>query len=123
MRNHLLASIAILLSLAVMVLAADPVPLTTAEGKLLKADKEMLSFQPRDSSGKFGKAVTLKITGTSKITTLSARTMDKKLVMVQKDTDAKDLTAGQHIAVIYAEPTGQEPVLLSAIVQPAGDKK
>ena len=44
---------------------------------------------------------------------------DKKTVLVQKDTDAKDLTAGEMIHVIYATPAGQEPVLLSAVVQPA----
>jgi len=111
-----------MLFLVGVVLAADPVPLATAEGKVTKADKDSLSFQPRDPSGKFGKAVTLKITGTSKITTLTTRTMDKKLIMVQKDTDAKDLMPGQHITVIYAEPKGQEPVLLSAVVQPMAEK-
>jgi len=121
MRCRFLAAASLLL-LVSMVVAADPVPLATAEGKVTKADKETLSFQPRDSSGKFGKGVTLKITGTSKITTLTTRTMDKKLVMVQKDADAKELTPGQHIAVIYAEPKGQEPVLLSAVVQLPADK-
>ena len=121
MRCRFLAA-ASLLFLVSVVLAADPVPLHTAEGKITKVDKESVTVEPRDSSGKFGKAVALKITGTSKITTLMTRMMDKKLVMVQKDTDAKDLTPGQHIAVIYAEPKGQEPVLLSAVVQPMAEK-
>ena len=115
-------AVAVLLFLVSVVLAADPVPLATAEGKVTKADKDSVTIQPRDSSGKFGKALTLKITGTSKITTLTTRTIDKKLVMVQKETDAKDLMPGQHIAVIYAEPKGQESVLLSAVVQPPADK-
>lgn len=32
--------------------------------------------------------------------------------------DAKDLTPGMLIAVIYGTVKGQEPVLLSAVVQP-----
>jgi hypothetical protein len=99
--------------------AAEPVPVVTAHGKVVKVDKETLSFQPRDESGKFGKAVLLKLTGTSKITTLAPQMRDKKQVMAQKDTDAKDLTPGQFIAVIYAAPKGQEPVLLAAVVQAA----
>ena len=108
-----------LVALATVAVAAgpEPVPVVTAHGKVDKADKDTLVFQPRDESGKFAKAVILHLTGTSKITTLSARMMDKKLVMVQKDTEAKDLMAGQPIAVIYAAPKGQEPVLLSAVVQ------
>jgi hypothetical protein len=106
--------------LFVIVLApalAEPVPVTTAHGKIEKVDKETLVFQPRDESGKFGKAVTLHLTGTSRFTTLSTRMMDKKVVFVQKDTEAKDLMPGQHIAVIYATIKGQDPVLLSAVVQ------
>jgi hypothetical protein len=40
---------------------------------------------------------------------------------VQKDTDAKDLMPGMLImliAVVYGTVKGQEPVLLSAVVQP-----
>lgn len=105
-----------------LVLAADPVHISTAEGKITKVDKDSLSFEPREANGKFGKALTLKITGTSKFTTLAPQTRDKKLVMTQKETEAKDLAAGQIVAVIYAEPKGQEPVLLSAVAQPAADK-
>jgi hypothetical protein len=98
---------------------ADPVPVSTAHGKVEKADKDTIIIQPRDESGKFGKSVTLHLTGTSRITTLSTRMMDKKVVFVQKDTDAKDLTAGMLIAVVYSTPTkGQDPVLLTAVVQP-----
>jgi hypothetical protein len=100
---------------------AQSVPVVTAHGKVQKADKETLTFQPRDDSGKFGKAVTLKITGTSRITTLVPQTKDKKQVMTQRDTDAKDLVAGQLISVIYATPKGQDPVLLAAVVQTADD--
>jgi hypothetical protein len=117
MIRSVLAAVACLF--LVLAAVAEPVPIETAHGKLGKVDKESLTFQPRDDSGKFGKAVTLKLTGTSHITTLVAQMRDKKLVMTQKETDAKDLTAGQLIAVIYAAPKGGDAVLLSAVVQPA----
>jgi hypothetical protein len=98
--------------------AAQSVPVTEAHGKVQKADKDSLTFQPRDAGGKFEKAITLRITGTSRITTLAPQTRDKKEIMAQKDTDAKDVTAGQIISVIYATPKGQDPVLLSAVIQP-----
>lgn len=99
---------------------AEPVPLTSAHGKVEKASKDTLVFQPRDESGKFGKSVALQVTGTTKVWLLSSRaSKDKKgVVLVQKEGDAKDLEAGQLVAVIYATPKGQEPVLLSAVVQP-----
>lgn len=96
---------------------ADPVPLMVAHGKVEKADKETLTFQPRDESGKFGKAVTLKITGTSKLSVLVPQVRDKKVVLTQKDAEAKDLSPGEMIAVIYATPKGQDPVLLSGVVE------
>lgn len=117
MRHTLfLASWAVLI-LTVTAYAADPIPLTVAHGKVEKADKESLTFQPRDEAGKFGKAVTLKITGTSKVTLLAPQVRDKKVVLTQKDVEAKDLTAGEMIAVIYATPKGQDAVLLSAVVE------
>ena len=61
-------------------IAADPVPLATAHGKVAKVDKDHLAFQPRDSAGKFGKTLMLRLTGTSKITTLAPQTRNKKLV-------------------------------------------
>jgi len=102
--------------------AADQVPVATAHGKIVKMAKDQLAFQPRGPEGKFGKTVTLRLTGTSKITTLAPQTRNKKLVLTQKDTDAQDLNPGQVIAVIYAEPKGSEPILLSAVVEPAPEK-
>ena len=74
-----------------LVHAADLIPLATSHGKVVKVDKDHLAFQPRDSAGKFGKTMMLRLTGTSKITTLAPQTRNKKLVLTQKDTDAKDL--------------------------------
>jgi acyl-CoA thioesterase FadM len=59
------------------------------------------------------------VTGTTRITTLVPQMRDKKLVMTQRATDANDLTAGQMITVIFATPKGEEPVLLSGIVDPS----
>jgi hypothetical protein len=102
--------------------AADPViPLITAHGVVEKADKDMLVIQPRETGGKFGKSLHLKLTGTSKITTLSPRTQDGKTVLTQRETDAKDLQAKQPIAVIYATVKDQH-VLLAAVVEPPEKK-
>jgi hypothetical protein len=118
--RSLIAALTFLILLAAV--SAQPVPVVTAHGKVVKADKDSLTIQPRDEQGKFGKAVTLKITGTSRITSLAPQTRDKKQVMTQKETDAKDLMAGQIVGVIYAVPSGQDPVLLSAVVEPRSDK-
>src|SRR5205809_496596 len=111
---------AFLFCLALALVASAQAPdVTTAHGKALKSDKESLTFQPRAESGKFGKSVTLHVTGTTRITTLSTQMRDKKTIMVQKDTKAEDVPAGASISVIYATAGGQEPVLLSAVVQPS----
>jgi hypothetical protein len=90
----------------------------TAAGAVGKADKDSLTIKPRGPDGKFAKSITLKLTGTSKITQLSQQKRSGKLVFVQNDVDAKDLSANQPIAVIYATG-GKNSVLLSAVVQPA----
>lgn len=113
-------SAALVVALTVASAFAEPVPWTTAHGKVEKAGKDTLVFQPRDEAGKFGKSVALQVTGTSKVWLLSTRAgKDKKgVILVQKEGEAKELEAGQLVAVIYATPKGQEPVLLSAVVQP-----
>lgn len=99
--------------------AADPaVPIGTAHGVVEKADKDSLVIQPREAGGKFGKALHLKITGTSKIHTLAPREQGGKTVVTQRETDAKDLQAKQHVAVIYAT-VKDEHILLTAVVEPA----
>jgi hypothetical protein len=61
------------------------------------------------------------LTGTSRSTTLTTSTMDKKMVLVQKDTDANDVMPSILIAVVCDTPKGQEsvPMLLSAVAQQA----
>jgi len=83
-----------------------------------KADKDSLTIRPRGADGKFAKSVVLKLTGTSKVTTLGEQKRGGKTTIVQRDTDAKDLKKNQSIAVIYA--TGRAgPVLLAAVAQPS----
>lgn len=116
----------ILLALIVCLLlagsaSAQPLPLLTAHGTVDKAGKDSLSIRPRDPEGKFGKSLTLKLTGTSKITTLTSQTRAGKLVAVQRETEPTDLQPKQAIAVIYTT-VKDGSVLLSAVVQSASEK-
>lgn len=102
--------------------AADDAPaLLIAKGVLEKVEKDSLTILPRESSGRFGKSLTVKLTGTSKISTLSTQKRGGKVVHVQRDTDAKDLQPKQGIAIIYTTgPSGM--VLLAAVAQPDAEK-
>ena len=115
-RARLASSLLVVIVLALPALAADP--LMTATGTIDKVEKDSLTIRPRGPDGKFEKAVTLKLTGTSKISTLAPQTRGGKTVLTQKDTDAKDLKAKQTIAVIYTSGSAGT-VLLAAVVQPA----
>jgi len=119
---RLLAVVAVCLLLARIVAAGDaPLVPATAHGTVETADKDTLKIRPRDAGGKFGKTLVLKVTGTSKITTVSLQKRAGKAVVVQRDTDAKDLQPNQPITVIYvAAPAGQ--VLLAAVVLPPTPK-
>jgi hypothetical protein len=100
-----------------LVFAGMPVPpLLTATGTVTKADADSVTIRPRGPEGKFGKALSLKVTGTSKVTVLTTQKRGAKLVFVQRDMDAKDLEANQHVAVIYTG--GKTAVLLSAVAMP-----
>jgi hypothetical protein len=102
--------------------AADqPSALVTAQGMVEKVDKDSLTIRPRGPDGKFEKSVALKLTGTSKITSLSLQKRGSQTVPVQRDTDAKGLQPNEPVAVIYTEgPDGL--VLLSAVVELTGGK-
>jgi hypothetical protein len=117
-RPSLLLPFCLLLVLAPLTPAADPPALVIAQGKVEKVEKESLTIQPRDASGKFGKAIVLKLTGTSKVSTVSTRETAAKVVLVQRDTDVADLKQGQIVAVIYTTMKDGN-VLLSAVVQPS----
>src|SRR5262245_50597143 len=97
----------------------EELPLSVAQGAVEKADKDALTVQPRGPGGKFGKSLTLRLTGTSRVTLLSPQTREGKIVPAQRDVEAKDLQPGQAVAVIYTEAKKGDLVLLSAVAQPA----
>ncbi len=114
--TRVLAIVLTSLFLVAVALGGDPaLELATAHGSVTKADKEAVTIQPRTATGKFGKSLVLKITGSSKLTQATREKRGGKLVPVQRDLEAKELEAGQAIAVIYT--AGADPVLLSAVVQ------
>lgn len=121
-RLRVCLAVVVCLLLAAAGRGADaPLPLVTAQGTIDKVDRDSLTIRPRGPDGKFEKSVVLRLTGTTKITTLTARKSGKKMVVVQRDTDARDVQPKQAVAVIYTnDPDG--PVLLSAVVQPADGK-
>ena len=100
----------------------DAASLHTATGNVLKTAKGTVTVQTRDAKGGFGKSVALKVTGTTKIHIVSHEKRGGKVVPIQRDADAKELKAGQRVAVIYAG-SGGDDVLLSAVVLPSGGKK
>jgi hypothetical protein len=113
-----------LLVLAVIVLAgpglasapAESLPLASAQGDVDKVSADSLVIRPRSSAGKFEKALTLKVTDSSRVTVLRSRKLaDGRIVAVQNDFNIKDLKAKQHIAVVYTT-LKEGNVLLSAVV-------
>lgn len=97
-------------------------PLLTATGAVEKADKDALTIKPRAADGKFQKALTLKVTGTSKVAVLTPQKRADKVVLTQRETDANDLVPGQTVAVIYADAGKDGGVLLSAVAHAAPGK-
>jgi hypothetical protein len=115
------------LALGILVLSAargitaDPPPLLIAQGAVEKVDAGILTVKPRTADGKFGKNLVLKITGTTKVTTLTPRMQKGGVVLAQKDTDVKDLQPRQTIAIVYTM-LKDSPVLLTAVVHPLPEK-
>jgi hypothetical protein len=119
LRTRVVFATLVCLAAAGLALAGGtPVPLATAQGEVEKVTKDTLSVRPRGPGGKFQKTLVLKLTGTSRVTTVTFEKRAGKLVPVQKEGDVKDLQPKQHIAIIYTpEKTGG--VMLSAVAQPA----
>ncbi len=115
------------LALVVLVLAAaraaaaDPPPLLVAQGSVEKVDKGTLTVKPRGADGKFGKNLVLKVTGTSKVTTLMPRMQKGGMILTQKEMDVQDLQPKQTIAIVYTM-LKDSPVLLTGVAQPPADK-
>ena len=109
-----------LLVLAGAAAAADAPPLLAARGTVDKVARNALTVRPRGPDGRFDRAITLKLTGTSKVATLQLRS-DKKVVVAQKETDPRSLVAGQDIALVYTA-VKNDLILLTAVVHPAPGK-
>jgi hypothetical protein len=126
--SRTLAPLALLLAFAGLMPAqekktADDLPaLLTTSGVVDKADKESLTVKPRGADGKFQKTLVLKVTGTSKVAVLAPQKRGDKVILTQREVDAKDLVAGQVIAVVYAETGKDGSVLLTAVAHPAPAK-
>ena len=118
LRIRLVSAALVSLALVGFALAGDsPVPLATAQGLVEKVDKTALTIQPRGAGGKFEKKLVLKLTGTSRVSTVTLQKRAGKLVPVQKDIDAKELLPSQQIAVIYT-PDKAGGIVLTAVAQP-----
>ena len=126
--SRTLAPLALLLALTGLASAQDkkaaddPPALLAATGVVDKADKESLTVKPRDADGKFQKTLVLKVTGTSKVAVLAPQKRGDKVVLTQREVEAKDLVAGQVVAVVYAEAGKDGAVLLTAVAHPAPAK-
>lgn len=94
--------------------AQEPLKLQTVQGVVGKLDKETLVVHHKTE--KTDKVTTFKLTGTSRFSALSTRKTGDKIVLVQKDIEAKALVEKQPISVIYAT-NGGDHVLLTAVVQ------
>jgi hypothetical protein len=98
----------------------DP-SLATANGAVVKANAELLLVRPRGADGKFEKALSLKIRGTTKVTVLSFQQRGGQTVPIQREAEVKDLQPEQVVSVIYTN-VGDAFVLLSAVALPHKDK-
>jgi hypothetical protein len=114
--------IATLTLLAVVSLScAADLPLSTASGTVVTANASVLIIRPRNAEGQFGKALSMKLRGTSKFWSLTLQNRDGKPVLVQKEGAASDLQKNQTLAVIYTL-VKDEYVLLQAVAEPASAK-
>ena len=116
LRSHALAVVAAVLVLTHVVFAADQTPrMQTVQGTVEKVEKDTLTIKHQAPESKTEMRLTFKLTGTSRFSTLSTQKRGDKIVLVQKDTEAKSLAEKQSIAVIYASNAGDH-VLLVAVV-------
>jgi hypothetical protein len=117
--NKIKLLVGILMTLAAVQIARaeDLFKLTTVQGTVVGFEKEVLSIQPADSKVK---AVTLHVTGTSRVSIAGTQSREGWTFMVQRDAEPKALAEKQKITAIYAV-MGTERVLLSAVAH--GDDK
>jgi hypothetical protein len=118
---RILAMLAVLLLCVSSSFGIEPT-VATANGAVVKANAEVLIVRPRGADGKFEKALTLKIRGTTKVTVLTFRQNKGETVPVQREVEVKDLHPEQVVSVIYTN-AGDALVLLSAVALPAAKEK
>jgi hypothetical protein len=119
-RACLLAAAVLLLGVAAN--AQTTPALQTAHGRVEKVGMGTLTIQPRGEGGRFEKSMVFKRTGTTDISVASTRAGGpKKVTIVQRKIDLRDLKAGQMVALIYTR-TGEGNILLAVVAQPAGGK-
>lgn len=112
-----LCALAVILLVGFCQAQKDDAAVKMARGTVDKVEKDQLSVRTRNADGTFGATLTLKVTGTSRLSLLTVQMRSGKPVNVQRDFDVKDLKAKQPITMIYtAGPAGD--VLLAAVVQP-----
>jgi hypothetical protein len=115
-RSSFLAGCFVLLLARTPAHAAD-LPLQTAAGVVVKANANVVLVRPRLPDGQLGKAVALKVRGTSQAYTLTLEKRGGQLVPVQRAVEPQSLTPTRAVAVIFTVANGEE-VLLSAVVLP-----
>ncbi len=96
--------------------------LAVAQGTVEKAGRDTLTLKPRSASGQFEKNLTLRLTGTSRLTVLVPQKRGGKVVLTQQEAEAKALQPGQVLAVIYVPGGPGGPVLLSGVALPPPGK-
>jgi hypothetical protein len=97
--------------------SADELPLVTAVGRVVKANPNVILVRPVEPGGQLGKAIALKVRGTSRVSTVAVQRRRGQTVTVQRQVEPQSLRPDQVIAVIYTRTT-DEAVLLSAVVLP-----
>src|SRR5258708_2884579 len=118
LRRGMTMAVLALMLMAAVAAAQTSAPLMTAHGTIDKVGKDSITLRPRGADGKFEKAMVLKVTGTTRLTTLAPQVRAGKTVLTQKETDLKDVQTKLTIAVIYTK-IKEGNVLLTGVVQPA----
>jgi guanyl-specific ribonuclease Sa len=95
----------------------DVFPLLTARGSIERVGEAALTLKPQGSDGKFGNNLVLKLTDTSRLTTLTTHNRAGRVVIIQKELRPEDLKLHQTVAAIYTTNSGAN-ILLAAVVQP-----
>lgn len=103
-----------------LALSADP-PVGPITGVVVKANENVVLVRPRGADGQLGKAVALKVRGTSKVFALSTQKREGQIVPVQREIAPKDLQPEQTVTAIYTI-VNDDTVLLVAVAHPAASK-